>query len=420
MMAIGQIERSIIIDYSTEADNTRNQALIYTISNGVRYFNTDDIIRIEIDNENNVTVEQTIGSYTYRNEVREISFKKASRNRISASKHFLVENEAVNKYLNEADYHGFKGSVITEYAVESGFRMDWPREFSFSTLPRNAEEVYYKIWECWTDVLLFEGKGTPSHIEGILNHLQPGSAYIYELTGLDMTPIVKDSLQLDGGVRMIRANNTLNIRDIGGWQTTDGKRVKYGRIFRGGRFRDVTGEDVSLLIDQLGINVEIDLRSEEELKLDDEDASNDLNYPILGDNILYYSFPMPLSGFINKDTVYLSVFRTVLSSLKQGKNVYIHCAGGADRTGTIILMLEALLGMEDSEMAKDYELTSFAPGYYDKNNYRYLDRCTSTFDHFSAISGKKGTTKEITTCYLLLQGVTQEEIDSFRAIMLVP
>ena len=45
IMAIGQDrESNLEFDYSTKADSTRNQALIHTVSNGVRYFNTDDII----------------------------------------------------------------------------------------------------------------------------------------------------------------------------------------------------------------------------------------------------------------------------------------------------------------------------------------------------------------------------------------
>lgn len=351
----------------------------------------------------------------------DITSNTDKRQCISESKHFLVENDAVCRYLNEVQYNGFKGSVISEYAVESGYRMDWPREFSLSMLSASISPdatLSYKIWKYSTDELLFEGEGSVSQIERFINYLQPGDAYVYELIEPNLTLSFKDTLQLNGQVRMIKCDNTSNIRDIGGWNTRNGNRVRYGRLFRGGCFRTVSERDRSLIIDQLGISVEIDLRSYAELHLDDDDPSNDLNYSVLGDGISYYSYPMPLSNFINENDVYVKVFRTVLSSLQLGRNIYIHCAGGADRTGTIIMMLEAILDLTDSNMAKDYELTSFAPLYYDKDNYRTCNNCTKTFDHFSSVLGKTGTTNELATLFLLSQGITQEEIDSFRNIML--
>ena len=320
IVAIGQSWQSNTeYDYSTKPDSTRNQALIHTVSNGVRYFNTDDIIRIDIDDENNVTVEQTFGSYTYRNEVSEISFKKASKYNVSPSKHFQLENDAVNRYLNEVQYDGFEGSVITEYAVESGYRMDWPREFTISTLPVGIGldvVISYKIWKCWTDELLCEGKGTVSHIESVLNNLQPNGVYVYELTKHDLASIIKDTLKFDGQLRMIKTENGFNIRDVGGWRTKDGKRVRYGRIFRGGAFsRGYSEKDAAVMIDQLGINVEVDLRSEAELKMDDDNPSNDRNYSVFGNRVSYYHCPMPLSGYYKEDEKYVEVFRTVLSSL---------------------------------------------------------------------------------------------------------
>lgn len=40
--------------------------------------------------------------------------------------------------------------------------------------------------------------------------------------------------------------------------------------------------------------------------------------------------------------------------------VYIHCRGGADRTGMIALYLRALAGDSDDEINTDYELTALS------------------------------------------------------------
>lgn len=45
--------------------------------------------------------------------------------------------------------------------------------------------------------------------------------------------------------------------------------------------------------------------------------------------------------------------------LSEGKSVYLHCVGGADRTGTLAFLIEALVGVSESDLSKDYELTSF-------------------------------------------------------------
>ena len=39
--------------------------------------------------------------------------------------------------------------------------------------------------------------------------------------------------------------------------------------------------------------------------------------------------------------------------------VYMHCWGGADRTGTVAFILEGLCGVSEADLAIDYELTSF-------------------------------------------------------------
>ena len=41
--------------------------------------------------------------------------------------------------------------------------------------------------------------------------------------------------------------------------------------------------------------------------------------------------------------------------------VYVHCAGGADRTGTLCFLLETLCGVSVADATIDYELTSFSP-----------------------------------------------------------
>lgn len=332
-----------------------------------------------------------------------------------------VENPQVCRYLDETQYlYGFTGSLVTQYAVESGYRMDYPSGYSIALPDTNGGLLSIHVRTVTGYPFSFSDVVSSSGGVYEIKNLIPGNLYHYEVKSENNSLLLSDSIFATGQVRMIYSENGLNVRDIGGWRTRDGSRIQYGRIYRGAAYsRGFTKRDVAIINDQLGIKAEIDLRSDAELNLDDENPNNDLNHSVFGDRISYYHYPMPLTDFIYKDDVYVGVFRTVLSSLRHGKNIYIHCAGGADRTGTIFLMLEALLGVDDSDMAKDYELTSFAPNYYNKNNYRLCSSCLKTFNYFSQKTNFFGTSKEITEHYMLSLGVTEDEINEFRRIMLV-
>lgn len=67
----------------------------------------------------------------------------------------------------------------------------------------------------------------------------------------------------EGGVRMIYTPSVWNVRDLGGWACTGG-RVKYGKIFRGGHFGNITNADKTALVDWLGVATDIDLRNNSE------------------------------------------------------------------------------------------------------------------------------------------------------------
>lgn len=67
----------------------------------------------------------------------------------------------------------------------------------------------------------------------------------------------------EGGVRMIYTPSVWNVRDLGGWACTGG-RVKYGKIFRGGHFGNITTADKATIINWLGVTTDIDLRNNTE------------------------------------------------------------------------------------------------------------------------------------------------------------
>ena len=164
-----------------------------------------------------------------------------------------------------------------------------------------------------------------------------------------------------------------------------------------------------------GIRAELDLQ---------EESSASTSSP-LGSDIDFYA-PHFESGYNhmvrdNQPKV-RDTFMWVVARLREGKPVYFHCWSGRDRTSTLAVLLEGALGVSESDMSKDYELTYFAPedwsmyqGSYQhtRNNYSFPSIRKTIFNETDS-----GTYQERIIKYLLKIGVPQKDIDDFRAIML--
>ena len=108
--------------------------------------------------------------------------------------------------------------------------------------------------------------------------------------------------------------------------------------------------------------------------------------------------------------------------------MYFHCAAGRDRTGTLAAVLLGVLGVREGDISKDYELTYFAPEDWsmwtskDPDNFlhtRNIDGGLQAACNYIWDQGKTGDTfRERVQNYLLGIGVTQKDIDDFRALVL--
>lgn len=239
-----------------------------------------------------------------------------------------------------------------------------------------------------------------------------------------------------------------NVRDIGGWTNNQGMKAKRGKIIRGGKtnnFEDAplyTSQGYELLTKALKINGEIDLRGE---------ADNyGQTHNFLGEEKPYIQAPFTTCNYIlpffHQDTPIArsfdertpSSFKKIFSLLSDENNypIYIHCNAGADRTGTICMILEAILDYPLDVIYKDIELSTFATdprlrsqidsetmtfsptGVYQDDNANYIAFGKCVKDLWEEY-GKGKTFKEAVENYLqTVCGVTSEEIASFRKIML--
>lgn len=185
------------------------------------------------------------------------------------------------------------------------------------------------------------------------------------------------SFHTNGHFRTIKSGSAYNVRDIGGKPTRDGKRIKQGLIYRGCELvtaeinqslnHSVTLDDsnLSLFRDELKIGYEFDFRRASAI-------GNQGNKSALGDDVQYTRYEMnSFAGLWNNGTPSeIKHAFQIFSGATEDSAVYCHCWGGADRTGTMIFILEGLLGASMLEACMDYELTSFDNGAHE----RYRDR----------------------------------------------
>lgn len=90
-----------------------------------------------------------------------------------------------------------------------------------------------------------------------------------------------------------------------------------------------------------------------------------------------------------------------------------HCIAGADRTGSLAYLLEALLGVSDEDLCLDWELTSF---HNPNHKFCHVDRYDKLVAGFDKYPGK--TARERAEGYVKSLGFTDADIAKFRSIML--
>jgi protein-tyrosine phosphatase len=176
--------------------------------------------------------------------------------------------------------------------------------------------------------------------------------------------------------RRLVLEGAYNFRDLGGFATQDGKRTRWGRIFRSDALNALTPADYERL-NSIGISLVCDLRTREERRTSPTDwaeASPMFLWAPVSEN----SAGKPLNGeFTSKlqsrdisveegrnafEQFYTSLvldsaakFGTVLRSIASASGpAMFHCQGGRDRTGVTAALLLEILGVPRQTILDDY------------------------------------------------------------------
>ena len=218
--------------------------------------------------------------------------------------------------------------------------------------------------------------------EGVLT---PGETYYYRIKDASDNYIVNDlSFKVDDSrsLRTITVDGVFNMRDLGGWTAKDGHKIQYGKLYRGSNLASISSVGKETFLGTLGIKTEIDLRGDSPSHDLVDSRLNYLNYPIWMYTTIIPDFTLtypdgPTVGF---ESFQIPNIKNIFETLADDSNypVYYHCAVGADRTGTISYLICGLLGVDFSDLTKDYEITSFSPA---GDRYRSFVTEDDTFDN---------------------------------------
>lgn len=220
--------------------------------------------------------------------------------------------------------------------------------------------------------------------------------------------------------RLIYIDGTQNVRDLGGWSGLNGKRIKYGKIFRGAALSDSSFPE--LIVTGKGRRSLGELKVTAELNLGADDTETSI-----ASNCAYYKVGYQNYATAITDSTARANFKLILEKIvswmseSNSRNIYMHCQGGCDRTGTLSFLLLGLLGVSESDLAKEYELSSFSSIGFGR--LRTTTKAVDTYDYVGMVEAIKtysGSTLAdkfydfaTTGC-----GISADTITTFRDLML--
>ena len=177
------------------------------------------------------------------------------------------------------------------------------------------------------------------------------------------------------GFRHLPVHGAPNFRDLGGYTTSDGRVVKWGKLYRTDALNELTDGDQGYL-ERLDIQRIVDFRIPDEAgdapdKLPAELRARYINMPVGFNDGNYAEFVkkimsgdtqgLNLEGALEQGNVkfvreFTPVFRDWLHGLvttADGSQIF-HCTAGKDRTGVAIALLLDAVGAERAAVVADY------------------------------------------------------------------
>ena len=182
-----------------------------------------------------------------------------------------------------------------------------------------------------------------------------------------------------------------NARELGGYQTRDGKNVRKGVLLRTAALTDASQEELDSLINNYKLAAIIDMRASYELEDDPEpvlEGVTQYNFKIMDEQMMAQRaaavqdiltdpnvnpvkrMTAILEAGVISDQMYVEFlqgdigkagfreFFRVLLETPEGNAVLWHCTNGKDRTGVAAMLLLGVLNVDEETIMEDFLLTN--------------------------------------------------------------
>ncbi|UCB54878.1 MAG: tyrosine-protein phosphatase [Thiotrichales bacterium] len=182
-----------------------------------------------------------------------------------------------------------------------------------------------------------------------------------------------------GPERQVELDGQSNFRDVGGYQTSDGRRVKWGEVYRSGELHKLSDADVEKL-DAMGIKAVANFLTEREIESRGHDrlpdGTREIPLPMETGNLGemagviqeargtgdFSKVPVELNPeihrvLINEGREYYATLLREIGDPSNRPMVY-HCSHGVHRTGTATAILLSALGVPWETVREDYLLSN--------------------------------------------------------------
>jgi protein-tyrosine phosphatase len=204
-----------------------------------------------------------------------------------------------------------------------------------------------------------------------ISGLNPDIRYYFEVVPSEApnSIISERRVQLEGGV---------NFRDLGGYQAVDGRRVKWGQVFRSDNLGRLTDRDVAY-VQKMGIRLVCDFRTAAEIKKlpdrypagglgqtlelpikhGESDPANTFDRIKNGD-IDWMTEEFMIKGYIKNIENFAPLWATFFNHLADRSNrpLVFHCTGGKDRAGVAAALILLALDVPVDTVIRDHGLSN--------------------------------------------------------------
>lgn len=169
--------------------------------------------------------------------------------------------------------------------------------------------------------------------------------------------------------RTINLENAYNVRDLGGYDAGDGRKVRWHALYRSGDLHSLSENDVETLR-QRGIKTVVDFRTDRERELEPhrlpETVEQVITLPITPGNVIEYDNMTADDAVEAMRTIYRYIvnegqpeYTILFQTLADPANtpLLFNCSAGKDRTGIAAALVLSALGVDRETVFEDYLLS---------------------------------------------------------------